>query len=89
MGKSSWKFNFLSSSIRKLKNTQNPNITVWSRNSIIPEFLIGKTVKVHNGKEFKPLNITEEKIGFKFGEFVFTRQPYTYKGKKKVIVKKK
>jgi ribosomal protein S19 len=43
---------------------------------------------VHNGKEFKKIFITREKIGFKFGEFSFTKK-YTKKIKKSINIKKK
>ena len=60
---------FVSKSVLKKKIKK-----VWSRNSIIPFFLINTTVFVHNGKIFKKLVITREKVGYKFGEFVFTRK---------------
>ena len=43
---------------------------------IISTFLIlkvGFTFEVHNGKSFKTLNITDQMIGYKLGEFVPTR----------------
>ncbi len=40
---------------------------------VLPE-MVGKTVYVHNGKEFVPVEITEEMIGHYLGEFVFTRK---------------
>lgn len=58
-------------------------IDIWSRRSSIPHFLINKIVFVHNGKTFKKLLITREKVGFKFGEFVFTKTRL-----KKIINKK-
>jgi len=64
---------------------------IWLRNSVIPEHLIGKIIYIHNGKLFKPLVITREKIGFKFGEFSYTRK-FTKINKsnlKNVISKKK
>jgi small subunit ribosomal protein S19 len=40
-----------------------------SRNSeIIPEFL-GLTFKIHNGKSYTEVDVTEEMVGHKFGEF--------------------
>jgi small subunit ribosomal protein S19 len=36
--------------------------------------LIGQTVSIHNGKEFKNVTVTREKVGFKFGEFSPTRR---------------
>ncbi|WGH26646.1 MAG: 30S ribosomal protein S19 [Candidatus Shikimatogenerans bostrichidophilus] len=54
-----------------LKNKNN--IKTWSRSSvIIPEF-IGNTILVHNGKQFIPVFITEEMVGYKLGEFSPTR----------------
>ena len=87
MGRSSWKGPFLSSSIfRKNRKESKNNFKVWSRNSVIPEFLLGQTVLVHNGKEFKKIVVTREKLGFKLGEFSFTRK---YNVKQKFIKKKK
>ena len=40
---------------------------------ILPE-MIGKTIKVHSGKEFVPVIIIEEMIGHCLGEFVLTRR---------------
>ena len=35
---------------------------------------------VHNGKEYKPLTVTDEMVGHKLGEFVRTATPWHYKG---------
>lgn len=86
MTRSLWKGFFLESCFLKKSKT---NFNVWSRSSSIPFFLIGKTVLVHNGKEFKKLLITREKIGFKFGEFVFTRFNMNKSKKLNLSVKKK
>lgn len=87
MSRSLWKLNYLPKSIiKQLKKKKNLNI--WARDAVIPSFLVNRLVKVHNGKEYKTVKITQEKIGFKFGEFAHTRKPYIYKGKKKVISKK-
>jgi len=88
MSKSTWKLNYLPKTITKqLKKKKNLNI--WTRDAVIPSFLVNRLVKVYNGKEYKTIKITQEKIGFKFGEFAHTRKPYIYKGKKKIISKKK
>lgn len=80
MGRSIWKNNYLNFSFfRKIRN--NKKIYIWSRATTIPHNLIGFTVFVHNGKIFKKVKITREKIGFKFGMFVKTRN--------KIILKKK
>lgn len=52
-------------------------IKTWSRRStIFPDF-IGITFKVHNGKDFIDVFITEDMVGHKLGEFAPTR---TYRG---------
>jgi len=34
---------------------------------------------VHNGKEFTPVQITEEMVGHKLGEFSATRKRFSYR----------
>ena len=48
-------------------------IKTWARRcTIVPEF-VGHTFKVHNGKNFNDVFITEDMVGHKLGEFAFTR----------------
>jgi small subunit ribosomal protein S19 len=55
---------------------------IVSRNSkIIPKF-VGKTVKVHNGKKYSNLIITQDMLNHKFGEFFLTRAKFSFKKKK-------
>ena len=77
MSRSIWKGLHYSSKIFELKNNK-----IWDRNYNIPSCLVGKTVLVYNGKIFKKIKITCEKIGFKFGEFSFTRAFFKAKIKK-------
>ena len=71
MSRSMWKGPYVASSVIKKFQSKTKNFKIWSRNSVIPEFMINKTVLVHNGKEFKNVTVTREKVGFKFGEFSF------------------
>lgn len=87
MSRSIWKSNFVKSNLLKKKNLLSTNIYVWSRASSIPFSFINKTVFVHNGKIFKKIIITREKIGYKFGEFVFTKTKNKTKKKKKKLNK--
>lgn len=57
---------------------------IWCRRSVILENDIGKNFYVYNGKEFKKIFITREKIGFKFGSFCSTKK---FSVKKKSINK--
>ncbi len=48
-------------------------IKTWARCcTIVPEF-IGHTFKVHNGRNFNDVFVTEDMVGHKLGEFSHTR----------------
>ncbi len=55
---------------------------IYSKNiTILPEY-VNKTLEIHNGKLFAKLKITEKMIGYKVGEFIYTRKKHTFKKKK-------
>jgi len=63
--------------LKKLKAIQTSGtrqpIKTWSRRStILPDF-VGYTVAIHNGKKHIPVFITENMVGYKFGDFAPTR----------------
>ena len=59
-------------------------IKTWSRRStVLPQF-VGLTFQVHNGKTFVPVNVSEEMVGHKLGEFAPTRTYYGHGADKKV-----
>lgn len=58
--------------IEKVKASKKP-VKTHLRSMIVLPFMVGKTVLVHNGKEFQRVDIIEEMIGRRLGEFVFTR----------------
>ncbi|PIT84385.1 30S ribosomal protein S19 [Candidatus Micrarchaeota archaeon CG10_big_fil_rev_8_21_14_0_10_45_29] len=51
------------------KKTSKKPIRTHIRDAVILPFWIGLEFAVHNGKEFKPLTITIDKIGYRLGEF--------------------
>ena len=57
-------------------NVKKP-IKTWSRRSMILPDMIGLTIAVYNGRQHVPVNINENMIGHKLGEFSPTR---TYRG---------
>jgi small subunit ribosomal protein S19 len=62
---------------------RNEVIKTWSRRStILPQF-VGLTFGVHNGRKHIPVNVNEEMIGHKFGEFAPTRTYYGHSADKK------
>jgi small subunit ribosomal protein S19 len=65
-------------------------IKIWSRRStILPEF-VSYTFAIHSGNKHVPVFITENMVGFKFGEFVPTRTFKSHGGvkAKKAMAKK-
>lgn len=82
MPRSVWKGPFVDGYLLKKAEaareaTRNQVVKTWSRRStILPQF-VGLTFGVYNGRKFIPVNVTEEMIGHKFGEFSPTR---TYLG---------
>ncbi len=52
-------------------------VKTWSRRcTIVPEF-VGHTFKVHNGRAFLDVFVTEDMVGHKLGEFSHSR---TFRG---------
>ena len=50
------------------------NVKTHLRSMIILPSMVGKTVKIHTGKEFQLVTIQEDMIGHYFGEFAMTRK---------------
>ena len=57
-----------------LKKAESKVAKTHSREIIITPSLVGKVVRVHNGKEFGTITVLEEMIGHRLGEFIFTRK---------------
>ncbi len=78
MARSVWKGPFVDGYVLKKAEKAHAEgrrqvIPIWSRRStILPQF-VGLTFGVHNGRRHIPVNVTEEMIGHKFGEFAPTR----------------
>jgi small subunit ribosomal protein S19 len=63
----------------------NKPIKTWSRRSMVLPEMVGLTFNVHNGRQFVPVFVSENHIGYKLGEFAPTR---TFKGHKGSVQKK-
>ncbi|KAI1807731.1 ribosomal protein S19/S15 [Daldinia bambusicola] len=48
--------------------------------TILPSF-VGLKFQIYNGKEYHDLEITEEMVGYKLGEFSPTRKPFIWSRK--------
>lgn len=59
--------------LANIKNN-SANVKTHCRDMVILPEMIGKTIKIHNGKDFMPVVIAEEMIGHCLGEFTLTRK---------------
>ncbi|HLE49296.1 MAG TPA: 30S ribosomal protein S19 [Patescibacteria group bacterium] len=57
-------------------------VKTWARASMIPPQFVGKYFKVHNGKNFLDVFVTEDMVGHRLGEFSPTR---TFRGHGQVV----
>lgn len=88
MPRSVWKGPFVDGYLlaKAEKATGSPRreaIKTWSRRSTIMPQFIGLTFQVHNGHKFVPVNVSEEMVGHKFGEFAPTRTYFGHGADKK------
>jgi small subunit ribosomal protein S19 len=77
MSRSKWKGVYFSYIIYKkylFSKQKHKFINLYTRSSTILIELLGLHFKLHNGIRFINVFITENKIGFKFGEFSYTRK---------------
>lgn len=54
------------------------NIRTHCRDALVMPIMVGKMIKIYNGKEFLPLQVTVEMIGHYLGEFAPTRKQVTH-----------
>ncbi len=55
------------------KGDKRTAIKTWARASTIPPSFIGFTFLVHNGRQHVKVQVTEDMVGHKLGEFAPTR----------------
>jgi len=68
------------------KGDRSP-ITTWARACTITPDFIGVTFMIHNGKTHTKLQVTEDMVGHKLGEFAPTRQFRGHTNKKETAKK--
>lgn len=82
MSRSKWKGPYVQTLYTKQANiSQKIKKHKASRDSEIVPRHLGLTFDVHNGKDYFEVNVTNDMIGHKFGEFVFTRGKFYFKKK--------
>lgn len=75
--------NLLEKVDKAVKEGNKKPIKTWSRASMIIPSMIGLTIAIHNGRDFVPIYITEDMVGFKLGEFAPTRTFKMHSGDRK------
>jgi small subunit ribosomal protein S19 len=87
MTRSSYKSPFISNKLLinaiNAKNNNINEIYTRSRSSTITFDFVGFIVHVYNGKKYFPLSIKENMVGYKFGDFIFTKKKMIFRKKKK------
>ncbi|KAH9916305.1 mitochondrial 30S ribosomal protein S19 [Epithele typhae] len=79
-GRSAWKGPYFVA-FSNLKHALENNIPIRTQAracTILPNF-VGIRFLVHNGKEYLPVNVTQDMVGHKLGEFAITRKRFSYK----------
>jgi small subunit ribosomal protein S19 len=88
MSRSVWKGPFVDGYLLKKADKARSSgrhemIKIWSRRStILPQF-VGLLFGVYNGQKHVPVQVTEEMVGHKFGEFAPTRSFYGHSSDRK------
>lgn len=77
--------------VKKLKPGNEEIIKTWSRTSTIVPEMVGFSFGVHNGKEHVTVQVSEDMVGHKLGEFSPTTKFIRHGGKmqRKIEDKKK
>lgn len=65
------------------KNNNMKQIYTRSRSSVITFDFLDLIVNVYNGKKYLPVKIKEDMLGYKFGDFIFTKKKMVFRKKKK------
>jgi small subunit ribosomal protein S19 len=60
---------------KDMKEGEKASTKTHARDMIILPEMVGVTILVHSGKEFTPVEITQETIGCYLGEFAITNKP--------------
>jgi len=92
MGKSNWKLNYINKNLfkklllLKINNElKGKNKIIFKKSDIIIKTFLNNKFLIYKGCFYRNLFINKFILGFKFGEFAYTRKPFRYmlKSKKK------
>ena len=67
--------------IKNMKQGDKTIVKVWDRSCTVTPEMVGFVIGVHNGRTHVSVNIVENMVGHKFGEFAPTRKFISHGGK--------
>lgn len=90
MIRSLWKLPYISLLLFKKKYLNKTNLNIKLRNSVIPYIFIDKNIKIniYNGIWYLSIVLSNTMLGFKLGEFSYTKRSDTQTHLKKKRKKK-
>lgn len=71
-----------------LRQKRGSSIQIRRKDQTIVAAMIGRGYFVHNGKKFIKKSVTMDDLGYRLGDFIYTRIKHIYKKKKKKKKKK-
>jgi small subunit ribosomal protein S19 len=75
MSRSIYKGNFFKVNLKRNKKW----IKVYNKSLVILPEYVNYFISVYNGKTFMKLKINNKMVGFKLGEFIYTKKKHIYK----------
>lgn len=69
------------------KPLKGKNRVIFNKSVVIPKMFLGQKFNIYKGCFFRSIVITKYMLGYKIGEFAFTRKPFKYTLKLKLAEK--
>jgi len=73
MTRSIWKVPYIYNAYRRKRIGAGKVLHVYRRGYIIHKLLINKRINIYNGKKFVGFRIIPKHVGYKLGQFVYTK----------------
>ena len=87
MARVNWKLKYFNKAIYKkifnIVTKKKIKLFIFSKVSAIPHIFIKKRFAIYKGNLFRKITINKFIVGYKFGEFTFTKKPCIFVPKKK------
>ena len=73
--------------VKVKRQLKNKNKIIFNKSATIPKCFLNNKFNIYKGCFFRTIYINKFILGFKFGEFSFTRKPFKYTIKAKSAAK--